>query len=446
MLVAVLLSVVLLGWRAGAARAAESPIGAHSMLQLNSPYPFMQTMFAEAAAMHTSAIRLDVAPALVFNDPAQPPDFSGLDEIVALANAYHVQVVGVLMTIPWWIASCTSPKDISQMTLCGTDDLSDYESEIAAIVQRADPVISNWEIWNEPDEGNFFSGTPLQYASMLRAAHDTIKAIDSQANVLFGGISGLSGEEWLSQVFAAVGPDAAHAFDIANIHERNRLDSLAADVGSWKRFLAGYGFAGPLWVTEHGYPSDPASQYDPSYAAGAGSQAAFLSASIPTLLDAGASKVFVTERDNLGGQFASEGVLGGNVLDPPAADAQPVEKPAFAAVRTLADCYLSLGRNCIGPTPVATPSLVVIPATRLRSSAVSNVTVSDPGAGALQLGPVTLAGAAPNPISVQRDGCSNQILEPDIRARSLCGLRRQSGEPSQPRCLSRRMRVSSVLR
>ena len=154
------------------------------------------------------------------------------------------------------------------MTLCGTDDLSDYRVEIAAIVQRADPAISDWEIWNEPDEGNFFSGTPLQYASMLRAAHDTIKAIDPQANVLFGGISGLSGEEWLSQVFAAVGPDAAHAFDIANIHERNRLDALAADVRSWRRFLAGYGFAGPLWVTEHGYPSDPASQYDPSYAAG----------------------------------------------------------------------------------------------------------------------------------------------------------------------------------
>ena len=80
------------------------------MLQLNSPYPFMQTMFAEAAAMHASAIRLDVAPALVFHDPSQPPDFTGLDEVVALANAYHLQVVGDLTTIPWWIASCTSPR------------------------------------------------------------------------------------------------------------------------------------------------------------------------------------------------------------------------------------------------------------------------------------------------------------------------------------------------
>src|SRR5205085_7986689 len=116
----------------------------------------------------------------------------------------------------------------------------------------------------------------------------------------------LSGQPWLAQVFAAAGPDAAHAFDIANIHERDPLDVLAGDIGSWKRFLTGYGFSRPLWVTEHGYPSDPAFQYDAAYAAGPDSQAAFLRASVPTLIDAGASEVFVTQRDNLSGEFASE--------------------------------------------------------------------------------------------------------------------------------------------
>ncbi|MGZ6609293.1 MAG: choice-of-anchor D domain-containing protein [Solirubrobacteraceae bacterium] len=411
--VAILLALVLLGTGAGTARAAESPIGAHSMLQLNSPYPFMQTMFAEATAMHASTIRLDVAPALVFHDPLQPPDFTSLDEVVALANAYHLRVVADLTTIPWWISSCATPRDLSQMTLCGTDDLADYRAEITAIVRRVDPAIRDWEVWNEPDLGSFFSGTPTQYAWMLRTAHDAIKAIDPQANVLLGGISGLSGQTWLGQVFAAVGPDAGHAFDIANIHERDKLDLLASDVAAWRWFLAANGFSGPLWITEHGYPSDPAFQYDPSFAGGAGSQAAFLGASIPTLLDAGAAKVFVTERDNLSGQFGSEGVLGGDVLDPPPADAQAIEKPAFATVRAVADCYSNLGHNCGGPAPAATPSLLVMPATRLRSFAVSYVTVSDPGTGPVQLGTVTLAGANPNPVSVQSDGCSGQILEPD---------------------------------
>jgi hypothetical protein len=405
--------MALLSASAGAARAAESPIGAHSMLQLNSPYPFMQTMFAEAAAMHASEIRLDVAPSLIYHDPLQPPDFTGLDEVVSLANAYHLRVVADLTTIPWWISACATPRDISEMTLCGTDDLADYRAEITEIVRRADPAIHDWEIWNEPDLGSFFSGTPVQYAWMLRTAHDAIKAIDPQANVLLGGISGRSGENWLAQAFAAAAPDASHAFDIANIHERDPLDLLAGDVAAWRWFLAVNSFTGPLWITEHGYPSDPAFQYDPSYAGGSASQAAFLGASIPTLMDAGAAKVFVTERDNLGGQFASEGILGGDVLDPPPADAEPIEKPAFATVRALADCYSELGRNCGGTVPTATPSSLAIPATRLRSVAVSYVTVSDPGTGPVKLGAVKLAGTAPSPVSVQSDGCSGQILEPD---------------------------------
>jgi hypothetical protein len=414
----VLVAALLLGsgaasLRASTAAAATNPIGAHSMLQLNSPSSFMRAMFAEAVRMRASAIRLDVAPSLVFTDPSGPPDFTGLDEVVTLAQQYHLEVVGDLFTIPWWIANCHSAADLSRMGRCGTDDLGAYQSMIGQIVSRADPVIRNWEIWNEPDTSSFFAGTPQQYALMLRAAHDTIKAIDPQAEVLLGGISTTAGMSWLSEVLSTPGADAVHAFDIANIHERGRLDSLAADVQSWQRFLAGTGFTGPLWVTEHGYPADPAYQYDASYRAGALSQAAYLTASIPTLLSAGAARVFVTERDNLGGQFASEGLLGGDVLDPGPPAPQVVEKPAFSAVLELGNCYLAFGRDCPTPPPVASPGWLTIPPARLGSSTVAAVSVTDPGRAPLPLGTLAVLGASGRAIAASRDGCSAQILEPD---------------------------------
>jgi hypothetical protein len=284
---------------------------------------------------------------------------------------------------------------------------------ISMIVARSDPVIRDWEIWNEPDTGELFSGTPEQYAFMLRAAYDAIKGVDQQADVLLGGISSTAGMSWLAQVFSIPGADAAHAFDIANVHERADLGSLAGDISSWKRFFESYGFTGPLWVTEHGYPSDPAFQRDPPYAGGAGSQASYLTASIPTLLDAGAGEVFVTERDNLGGQFASEGVLGGDVSDPPVAEPEVIEKPAYGAVQALGDCYMELGRDCPGPEPVATPASLSMAATALRSARVSTILVSDLGTEPLALGSATLVAQTRVPIKVSRDGCSNQILEPD---------------------------------
>ena len=398
---------------APAAAAGPAPIGAHSMLQLTDPYPFMQAMFAEAAALGASAIRVDVAPALVFGgDPSRPPDFSGLDEVTSLAQQYHLQVVGDLTTIPWWIATCQTPTDITQMHLCGTDDPAEYATLIRQIVTRADPVIRTWEVWNEPDSSQFFTGTPAQYALMLRAAHDAIKAVDPGDQVLLGGISTPASAPWLAQVFATPGADAVHAFDIANLHERAPLAGIAADVAGFRRFLATQGFAGPLWVTEHGYPSDPAYQYDPAYRSGAAAQAAYLQASIPTLLDAGAAEVFVTERDNLSGPFASEGLLGGDVADPPPADPQIVERPAYAAVRALAACYAASGRDCPQPPPILSPSPLVLPVTRVGTTATASLTVTDSGPEPLVLTAAQIAGRGAERLAVAGDRCAGQILEP----------------------------------
>ncbi len=397
-----------IGARTGPAQASD-PIGAHSMLQLNDPYSFMQTMFAEAAGMHASLIRLDVAPALIFPDQSEAPDFSGLDEVMALAQQYHLRVLADLFTIPPWMASCTASSSLAA-SRCAPDDATAYGSLITQIVSHADPVIRDWEIWNEPDTSEFFSGTPQQYAMMLRTAHDAIKAVDPEANVLLGGISGTGGMAWLSQVFATPGADAIHAFDIANVHERSWLDGLAGDIFSWRWFFGSHGFSGPLWVTEHGYPSDPAFQYDPHYTGGLLSQGTYLTASIPTLIDAGASEVFVTERDNLTGQFASEGLLGGDVSDPPVADPQVVERPAYAAVAKLAACYQELGHDCPGSGPAVSPSALPIAPIRLGASGVGTATVSDPGPGPLMLGTPTLTGAAG--MSIANDNCP-AVLEPD---------------------------------
>jgi hypothetical protein len=408
---AVVAAIAITALTAGAGvAAAQNPVGAHSMLQLDDPPSFMQAMFAEAAAMHASAIRVDVAPALVFANQSQPPDFSGLDEVMSLAQAYHLRVVADLVTIPTWMADCATPA--SDTSRCATADLPAYASAVSQIVSHADPVIRDWEVWNEPDTAAFFNGTPQQYAFMLRSARDAIKAVDPGEDVLLGGISGIAGMGWLAQVFATPGADAAHAFDTANVHERGDLWSLASDLAAWRRFLASDGFTGPLWVTEHGYPSDPADQYDPGYTGGEGAQAAYLAASIPTLVDAGAAEVFVTERDNLGGQFASEGVLGGDVSDPPVADPEIVPKPSFAVVQAIAECYEEIGRDCPGARPAASPSAVTMPPVPPGHTSGRQVTVTDPGAQPILLGAATLAGPEAGGLAVEQNGCAGQVLEP----------------------------------
>ena len=280
--------------------------------------------------MHAPAIRLDVAPALMFSDHSQPPDFSGLDEVVALARRYDLRVVADLLTIPTWMARARRRRRSEPLR---DRDLAGYASVISQIVSRADPVIRDWEIWNEPDTAQFFDGTPQQYALMLRAAHDAIKSVDPADNVLLGGISARRGQR-------AGWPRCSP------LPARTRARPLISPASTSAAICGG---SPPTWAAggstsprldsavRCGSPST-AIRRIPRTSTTRATSGARLAGVVSGGLDAHSDRcrrheVLVTERDNLGGPFASEGVLGGNVADPPAADPEMVTKPAFAVVQ-----------------------------------------------------------------------------------------------------------------
>ena len=103
---------------------------------------------------------------------------------------------------------------------------------------------------------------------MLSAAHDGIKERVPEARIVMGGLMRPHELGWLERVFATPGADALHKFDIANVHLRGPVDAVVRRYGEVRAQLAGLGFSGPVWVTEHGYPADPAFQIDRAYAGG----------------------------------------------------------------------------------------------------------------------------------------------------------------------------------
>jgi hypothetical protein len=333
-LVAVVVSVAL---SAQAARAAVlSPIGVHSMLYLTHPFGAKLAMFREAAAVGASTIRVDVELPAIFPAPPGAPDWSGVDQYIALARTYHLHVLADLTGTPWYMANCPAGTPFDATYLCPPIDARTWGQAAGAVAAHARGVIDDFEIINEPDGGWAFHGTAQQYAAILAASYDAIHAAGPRARVALGGLEnvGSYGVTWLNEVFATPGADAVHKFDIANIHVRVPASGAAPTVARWRRFFASVGFRGPLWVTETGYPADPAYQTDPGYRDGATSQAKWMSHVIPAMLSSGAAMVFVTERDSLTGRFASEGILQSS--DPLTADPQYKLRPSFYAVRALA--------------------------------------------------------------------------------------------------------------
>jgi hypothetical protein len=323
---AIWLLATLLLWTLAATAAASpspvrpgAPVSAHAMVHTCcTPLEMKERIFAEAKAMGARFIRVDVELSGIFG--AGVPDWARLDEVLELSRRYELPILGILMSPP---GSPAPPDPVEFGRMAG---------EVAA---HARSTIAHWEILNEPDGTWAFRGTADDYAHMLRAAHDAIAARAPEAQVALGGLMAPDDRAWLERVFATPGADAVHAFDIASVNLRDTARRLGRRLGQWRAWLARQGFTGPVWVTETGYPADPAHQLDPAFVGGERAQAAFLTESVLSLAEAGASEIFVTLRDNLWGLFLSEGVVAVGEQPPYAVR----RKPAFDAIRRVVDSW-----------------------------------------------------------------------------------------------------------
>jgi hypothetical protein len=316
--------------------AESSPIGVHSMVYLTDPFGAKLAMFREAAAVGASTIRVDVELSAIFPAPPAAPDWTGVDQYMSLARTYHLHVLADVLATPWYLADCPAGTPFASTYMCPPADDGAWGRDAGAVAAHTRGVIDDFEIINEPDGGWSFRATAQQYAGILAASYDAIHAADPRARVALGGLEnvGSYGVTWLNEVFATPGFDALHKFDIANIHVRVPASGAGPTVARWRRYFSSYGFRGPMWVTETGYPADPAYQTDPGYRNGASSQAEWMSRVIPAMLRSGAAMVFVTERDSMTGRFASEGIL--QSADPLTAHPQYKLRPSFYAVKALA--------------------------------------------------------------------------------------------------------------
>ena len=183
----------------------DSPYGAHSMVYASAPSSFKEAMFREAAAVGASSIRVDVSVSAIARPMSAERDWSSLDEYIALARHYRLQVVGVLLGTPWWLAKCPRTTPARDFYKCPASDTSMYAGYIGEIAARARGVIDDWEIRNEPDGRWAYLGTPRDYAREFMASAAAIHDANPRARVLLGGLMTLASRGWLRASLAAGG-------------------------------------------------------------------------------------------------------------------------------------------------------------------------------------------------------------------------------------------------
>jgi hypothetical protein len=322
---------------APASAGAAGPVSSHAMVHTCcDPYELKERIFAESKALGASYIRVDFELNVIFRD-GQEPDWVRVDEVLALARRYELQVLGIVLDTPAYISACPE-RPSPESGRCAAADLEEYGRIVGELAGRGRGTVSHWEIINEPDGAWAFQGSPQDYARMLSASYDAIKARVPEATVAMGGVMNPWTSGWVDQVFATEGAEAARKFDIANVHLRGPAAGLPRGLGRWRATMARHGFNGPIWVTEHGYSADPAFQTDDAYRGGEAEQVAYLERSLLGLAEAGAEQIFVTLRDEGDADYAAEGLTHIDQQSPYASH----RRPAFEAVRRFGERWVMI--------------------------------------------------------------------------------------------------------
>jgi len=174
-----------------------------------------------------------------------------LDAIVDVGLKHGINTLGLLTYSPPWIGH--DPSTDEERTL--------FANFVYQTVLHFKDRIRYWEIWNEPNLGQFWKPRPnaSDYAKALKAAYQAAKRADPNCKIL--GISTLSIDAPFIERVLAEG--AIDYFDILSVHPYRDLRDidlnkdipdvdLIDDLEEVRRLMAKYGSVKPIWITEMG--------------------------------------------------------------------------------------------------------------------------------------------------------------------------------------------------
>jgi hypothetical protein len=181
-------------------------------------------------------------------------DFSQLDKDVAMAEQHGVGLLLTLGQTPTWASS--RPKEPPAWRPGGAappNDEEDWIDYVQTVVTRYKGRIHEYEIWNEPNLKEFFSGTQKELLRLAEDAYRVIHEIDPLAVVVSPSITGEQGVSWLNKYFDLGGGKYADEIGYHFYVSPRPPEASIAIIQQVYGVLRTHGIRKPVWNTESGW-------------------------------------------------------------------------------------------------------------------------------------------------------------------------------------------------
>jgi len=126
---------------------------------------------------------------------------------------------------------------------------------VGTVVNRYKPWIKTWELWNEPDIHEFWSGNAADLARLTKIGAEAVRKSDPGAKVVLAGLAGHT--DFTLKLFRDYG--ISPYVDVVNCHSYfetwngDPLEAVVPYVNTIADIIARYGNGQSLWMAEVGY-------------------------------------------------------------------------------------------------------------------------------------------------------------------------------------------------
>jgi Cellulase (glycosyl hydrolase family 5) len=185
-------------------------------------------------------------------------NWSRTDKVVNLVRSNGKDIIYTFGGTPTWASSEPSQNCTYGYGSCAAPhSMSDLSTFAKAVATRYKGKIKYYELWNEPNITQFYTGSMSSMVTMAQTIHDAIKSVDPSAVILSPCPSwGSEGAPytWMSSFLSAGG--GSH-FDIASYHAysgSNAPEFIINSIQAMRNALtnAGYG-SRQIFLTEGGW-------------------------------------------------------------------------------------------------------------------------------------------------------------------------------------------------
>lgn len=180
-------------------------------------------------------------------------DFHAVDAIIDDARAAGLEPIPYIGFTPAWAA-----RDPDAPHRSPPRDPSAYARFVEACTARYRGRVRSWELWNEPDLPDWWTGTAAELAAMIREAARAARRADPGAVIVLGGMA-KGRSPFLEDLLAPGG--VAGFVDVVNVHayletwSNERKEALSSRLGDVADLVARRGEGADVWLAEIGYSS-----------------------------------------------------------------------------------------------------------------------------------------------------------------------------------------------